>query len=167
VLDADGLNAFAGNLNSLLLSCKGNATVRRHRVRVLTPHPGEAARLLASSASKVQADRKGAVAQLAAKTGAVVLLKGAGTLVCDGERLFENTTGNPGMATGGSGDVLTGIIAALIGQGMTAFDAACLGAHLHGSAGDIVANDKGEASLVAGDLVEALAGAFLRLKKKR
>ena len=155
VLDADGLNAFIGNVSSLARSSAGN------RVRVLTPHPGEAARLLGSTASKIQSDRRAAVSELCAKTGAIVVLKGAGTLVCDGQRLYENLTGNAGMATGGTGDVLSGIIAAMIGQGMSPCDAACLGVYLHGISGDIAAQEKGQHSLIAGDLIEALPMAFL------
>jgi len=161
VLDADGLNAFVGNLSSLQRSTGGNASIPGGRLRVLTPHPGEAARLLGSTAAKIQADRRNAVLQLVEKTGAVVVLKGAGTLVSDGSHLYENKTGNAGMATGGTGDVLSGVIGALIGQYMSGFDAACLGVYLHGLAGDIVAREKGQHSLIAGDLVEALPAAFL------
>jgi len=164
VLDADGLNAFVGNLSSLLRSNGGK------RTRVLTPHPGEAARLLGTTPAKIQSTRRAAVAELCARSGAVVVLKGAGTLVCDGQRLYENATGNPGMATGGSGDVLTGIIAALAGQGMSGFDAACLGVYLHGVSGDIALKEKGPHSLIAGDLIEMLPQAFLahaRLKSTK
>jgi len=96
--------------------------------------------------------------------GTVVVLKGAGTIVTDGHRLYINKTGNPGMATGGSGDVLTGIIAALIGQGLSRFDASVLGVHLHGRAGDIAAAGLGEVSLVATDLIDALPRAFAKRK---
>ncbi|MCB9853398.1 MAG: NAD(P)H-hydrate dehydratase [Phycisphaerales bacterium] len=89
-----------------------------------------------------------------------ILLKGAGTLVCDGSRIFTNKTGNPGMATGGSGDVLTGIIAALVGQGMTPFDAAVLGAHVHGLAGDLTARVTTQTCLIATDLIQTLPRAF-------
>jgi ADP-dependent NAD(P)H-hydrate dehydratase len=94
--------------------------------------------------------------------GQVVLLKGAGTLVCDGRRLYTNETGNPGMASGGSGDVLTGLIAALIGQGLVSFEAACLGAYLHGLAGDMAARQLGEVSVMASDLIDQLPGAIAR-----
>ncbi|MCY3024043.1 MAG: NAD(P)H-hydrate dehydratase, partial [Planctomycetota bacterium] len=123
VLDADALNSFAGEMKLL----KAAQTKWSGRMLVLTPHPGEMARLLGVHARDVQADRAKAVEQAALATKAVVILKGAGTLVCDGQRLYANRTGNPGMATGGSGDVLTGVIAALVGQGLSPFDAACLG----------------------------------------
>jgi hypothetical protein len=106
--------------------------------KVLLPHPGESARLLSCTTDEVQRDREGAAAQLSAQSGAIAVLKGAGTIVCEGGRLYRNTTGNPGMATGGSGDVLAGLVAALLAQGMEPFDAACLSVHVHGKAGDRV-----------------------------
>ena len=156
VLDADGLNAFAGNPEAL------------REVRppcVLTPHPGELARLLSMSTAEVQADRLVAVRLLAARSGSIVILKGYRSLVChpDG-RVAINPTGNPGMATGGSGDVLTGLLAALIGQGLEPFCAARLGAFLHGEAGDIAAERVGEISLIASDIIEALPDAFSSLE---
>jgi NAD(P)H-hydrate epimerase len=90
----------------------------------------------------------------------VVVLKGNGTIVTDGRRLFVNRTGNPGMATGGAGDVLTGVIAAIIAQGLPPFEAAVLGVHAHGLAGDIARSHSGEVGLIAGDIVDALADAF-------
>lgn len=152
VLDADGLNAFAGRLEELA-ACPAPL--------VLTPHPGEAARLLGVSAADVQRDRAGAVSELARRSGATCLLKGAATLVAEGTRRARNGTGNSGMATGGSGDVLTGVIAALLAQGMAPFEAAVLGAHLHGRAGDLAAAVTGERSLIATDLLDHLQDAFL------
>jgi NAD(P)H-hydrate epimerase len=163
VLDADALNAFAGaRLKSLA------AAQRRWlgRMLVLTPHPGEMARLLSCTPRDIQADRPKAALALAQRVNAVVVLKGAGTLVSDGKRLYENRTGNPGMATGGTGDVLAGLIGALIGQGMAAFDAACLGAHLHGLAGDLAARRLGMWSLMAGDVAEELPHAFVTYAEK-
>ncbi len=93
----------------------------------------------------------------------VVLLKGVNTVVTDGRRIYVNNTGNPGMATGGAGDVLTGVIAALIGQKLPAFEAAQLGAYVHGLAGDIARDQNGEISLIAGDLVDSLPDAFYHL----
>ncbi len=152
VLDADGLNAFGGDpevLREIGPPC------------VLTPHPGELARLLGMSTADVQADRLAAVRTLAERSGAIVILKGYRSLVCDPQRTVAiNPTGNPGMATGGSGDVLTGLLAALIGQGMEPFAAARLGAFLHGEAGDIAAERVGEISLIASDIVDALPDAF-------
>ena len=95
---------------------------------------------------------------------AVVVLKGAGTVVTDGINLYKNKSGNPGMATGGSGDVLTGVIAALIGQDLSTLDAAILGVHIHGLAGDLAAKDLGEVSLMASDLIDYLPAAFRRLR---
>lgn len=147
VLDADALNVLAPVRR--VVTAPGGV--------VVTPHPGEAARLLGTDARAVQADRGAALARLCAATGAVVVLKGAATLVGDGERCFRNTTGNPGMATGGSGDVLAGLLGALLAQGMPPFDAACLAVHVHGRAGDLVADRLSEHGLVAADLPVAIA----------
>lgn len=112
----------------------------------------------------VQADRVRHAADLAATAeGLVVVLKGSGTVVTDGRRYQINTSGNPGMATGGSGDVLTGVIAALIGQRMSAFDAARLGVFVHGLAGDIARDDHGEVGMIAGDIVDTLPDAFAHI----
>lgn len=142
VLDADGLN---------LLS----KTPRRfQQPAVLTPHPGEAARLLESSIANVEADRFAAARTLAKRFNAVVVLKGAGTLIADVDgRLDVCPWGNPGMAAGGMGDLLTGIIAALLGQGCTAWEAACLGVALHARAGDCAAAQGGERGLLPSDLL--------------
>ena len=94
----------------------------------------------------------------------MLLLKGSGTLVTDGAKLYHNATGNPGMATGGSGDVLTGVIAALIGQGLSAFDAAVLGAWVHGRAGDLGAAILGQTALTAPDILDFLPAAFRELE---
>lgn len=148
VLDADGINALDSEPERLRA---------RRAPTILTPHPGEAARLLDwHNAAEVQGDRRRATQELHARSGAVVVLKGMGTLVHDGERMFENRSGNPGMATGGSGDVLTGIVTALLAQGMTPYDAACLAVAAHGRAGDLVASEGSEVGLVAGDLIAAL-----------
>ena len=147
VLDADALNLLA----PLDRSLPGPGPI------IITPHPGEAGRLLGSDSRSVQADREAAVLELSARAGAVAVLKGAGTLVSDGERLYQNQSGNPGLATGGSGDVLTGLMAALLAQGMAVFDAACFAVHVHGAAGDRVAARLSEAGLCAEDLPEAIA----------
>ncbi len=158
VLDADGLNAFGGALASL---------AERRGETVLTPHPGELARLLGVSTAEVVGDRVGAARRAAELAGAIVALKGHRTLVADPlGGVAVNPTGNPGMATGGSGDVLTGMIAALAGQGMGAALAARLGVYLHGLAGDLAARERGEISLSAGDLVERLPAAFERLASR-
>src|SRR5205807_8389049 len=108
----------------------------------------------------VQANRQELARRFAIENQVVLLLKGHGTLVTDGRRLYVNTTGNPGMATGGTGDVLTGLIAALLGQKLEPFAAAQLGVYLHGLAGDLARDDLGEVSLIASDLLDYLPRAF-------
>jgi NAD(P)H-hydrate epimerase len=153
VIDADGLNALAGQ-TELLSNLK--------RPVILTPHPGEFARLTGSETSSVQRDRVARAAELASRSDSlVIVLKGAGTVVSDGRRYYVNTTGNPGMATAGAGDVLTGVVAALLGQKLPAFEAAQLGVFIHGLAGDIARDQNGEVGLIAGDLVDALPDAFV------
>ena len=147
VLDADALNVLAP---------LGTRAFARAPL-LLTPHPGEAGRLLGVAATDVNRDRPGAIAELCRRSGAVVVLKGARTLVADGERIFTNTTGNPGLATGGSGDVLGGLLAALLAQGVPPFEAACLAVHVHGRAADRVAARVGEVGLIASDLPLAIA----------
>jgi NAD(P)H-hydrate epimerase len=151
VLDADGLNALQADTTPL----RGRAAPL-----VVTPHPGELARLLKCDVAKVQSQREEVAARFAEDHGLVLVLKGHGTLVTDGRRLYRNPTGNPGMSTGGTGDVLTGLIAALMGQRLDAFAAAQLGVYLHGLAGDLARDDLGEASLTASDLVDYLPRAF-------
>jgi len=150
VVDADGLNALAG---------RPAALTQPGGPRILTPHPGEFDRLLGTD-SVPPGQRDAAADGLAARCRAVVALKGHNTVITDGNRRAINTTGNPGMATGGSGDVLTGLIAALVAQGLEPFDAARLGVYLHGLAGDLAAGELGQESLIAGDLVRFLPEAF-------
>jgi NAD(P)H-hydrate epimerase len=107
-------------------------------------------------------DRQQQAIQLAQQTKTVVALKGAGTVVTDGDKVYINKTGNPGMATAGSGDVLTGAITALAGQGLSDFDATVLGVYIHGLAGDIAAEKLGQVSLIATDIIQALSDAFTR-----
>jgi ADP-dependent NAD(P)H-hydrate dehydratase len=153
VLDADGLNAFDEHPERL----------RRHKAPlILTPHPGEFARLVGLEIRAVQARRQSLAVRYAAAAGAVLVLKGYGTLVTDGKRVYRNETGNAGMATAGSGDVLTGLVAALLGQGLEPFAAAQLGVYLHGLAGDLARDEVGEPSLIASDLLHYLPRAFLR-----
>ncbi|MCU0727323.1 MAG: NAD(P)H-hydrate dehydratase [Planctomycetes bacterium] len=151
VLDADGLNCLAKAPN-MLRAAAGP--------RILTPHPGEAARLLGCPTAAIQADRHGAAETLARRYGAIVVLKGRGTVVSDGTTHFVNRTGNPGMATGGAGDVLTGLIGGLLAQHIAPFDAAILGVHLHGLAGDLAAARVGIHALIAGDILEHLPAAL-------
>ena len=147
VIDADALNAMA----PLRAPLPGEAD------KVILPHVGEAGRLLARDREDIQRDRAGSVAELAQRSGALAVLKGAGTLVTDGQRLYQNETGNPGLATGGSGDVLAGLLGALLAQGMTPFDATCLAVHSHGAAGDLLAERLSQAGLSAEDLPLAIA----------
>lgn len=152
----------AGALN-LLAEAKHAAPPNPQRI-VLTPHVGEAKRLLASRGHEVAIDtttaRREAACLLAEEFQCVVVLKGRGTLVTNGERLYINDTGNPGMATGGTGDVLTGVIAALLGQKMESFEAAILGVYLHGLAGDFAAEELGRLSMTAQDVIDYLPDAF-------
>jgi hydroxyethylthiazole kinase-like uncharacterized protein yjeF len=152
VIDADGLNAFGDRAADV---------ARAEAPRVLTPHIGEAARLLGATTAQVLADREGSVLELARKTQAVVVLKGAGSLVTDGARVYRNTTGNAGMATAGSGDVLTGTIASLLAQGLPAFEGAVLGVYLHGLAGDLAADELGQHGMIASDILAHLPHACL------
>ena len=156
VLDADALN--------LLASIPSFDIPNPARI-VLTPHTGEAKRLLASRRMDKNIEsgapsRRVAACTLAELFGTSVVLKGRGTIVTNGERIYTNHTGNAGMATGGTGDVLTGLIAALIGQRMQPFEAAILGVYLHGLAGDFAAEELGRLSLTALDLIDYLPEAF-------
>ncbi len=148
VIDADGLNALSGT-EDILAGCQAPI--------VLTPHPGEMARLMGIKTEEVQNNRVEIASEAAGKWNATVVLKGARTVIAgpDGS-LYINPTGNPGMASGGTGDVLTGIIAGLLGQGLTPLQAAVAGVYFHGLAGDLAANEKGMLSLVAGDLLDFL-----------
>jgi len=138
VLDADGLTWLAQN-------------PQLHPARILTPHPGEAARLLSCTISEIQQDRLAAVRALQAKYGGVVILKGAGSLIADDARCWLCSAGNPGMATAGMGDVLSGLIGALLVQGVPMFEAAALSVSLHARAGDMAA-ERGERGLLASEL---------------
>jgi ADP-dependent NAD(P)H-hydrate dehydratase len=151
VLDADGVNALQQHADRL----RG-----RTAPVVLTPHPGEFARLVGLDVPAVQARRRELAVRFAAEHGVVLVLKGHGTVVTDGRRVFVNATGNPGMATGGTGDVLTGLVAALLAQGLEPFAAAQLGVYLHGLAGDLARDAVGEAALIATDLVTYLPAAL-------
>ncbi|MGA8274025.1 MAG: NAD(P)H-hydrate dehydratase, partial [Candidatus Sulfotelmatobacter sp.] len=155
VVDADGLNAFEGQTTDL--NGKG-------RTLVITPHPGEMARLTGLSIAEVQADRLGVARKFAREHELIVVLKGHRTLVVrpDGEA-WVNTTGNPGMATGGTGDILTGMVAGMIAQHTKdTFTAVLAAVHLHGLAGDVMRESVGEHSLVATDLLKGLPQAFRR-----
>jgi len=160
VLDADGLNAFESARTALGERAAGP--------RVLTPHVGEMARLTGRTAAEIEANRIDLAREWAERWQSVVVLKGAPTVTAgpDGSATV-NPSGNPGMATAGAGDVLTGVIASLMAQGIAPEGAACLGAFAHGMAGDIVAGTKGPMGLVAGDIAEALPEALLGLVRVR
>lgn len=142
VIDADGLNLLANYPN-----------YHYHSNRILTPHPGEAARLLKCSTAEIAADRFAAVKEIQAIYGGVIVLKGAGTLIFDGKEMFVSTTGNPGMASGGMGDALAGIIGGLLAQGFSLLQATKTGVYLHGAAADFAAAQDGERGLLASDLM--------------
>ncbi len=149
VLDADALNLLAKTpeiLSEQPQDETGNVP------RILTPHPGEFGRLIGRPVSEIEQNRESFAAEFAEKHGVVLVLKGRHTIITDGERMAQNTTGNSGLATGGSGDVLTGLIASLLGQGLSAFDAAHLGVHLHGLAAELAARELSEAGLISSDL---------------
>jgi hydroxyethylthiazole kinase-like uncharacterized protein yjeF len=158
VLDADALNlvALEGNLQVALASRSG--------ATVLTPHPAEAARLLDCATAAIQADRIAAAREIASRYNAHVALKGCGTIVStpDG-RWFVNTTGNPGLASAGTGDVLTGFVTALLAQGWPAHEALLAAVHLHGIAADeLVASGIGPIGLTAGELIDSARACFNR-----
>lgn len=162
VLDADGLN----NLAKL-----GSRVGKPACPLVMTPHPGEYARLAAASNIDTDpvdpAQRPAAAARLAERYGAVVVLKGRHTIVSDGDRRYVNQTGNPALSTAGSGDILTGMVASLMAQGMDRFDAAVLGVHLHGLAADIWAEQFGPVGLMARDLAELIPEAMHRYRESQ
>jgi NAD(P)H-hydrate epimerase len=151
VIDADGLN---------VLSPFTEEFAERGEELILTPHPGEFARLTGQPVPRTQPDRVAAAVAFAKRFGVVLLLKGANTVVTDGGGVYVNSTGNPGMATGGVGDVLPGVVAARVGQNLGAFGAAALGAWVHGRAGDHAAADLGQTALTAADLLSYLPAAF-------
>ena len=156
VIDADGLNGLGGDVSPLT---KSTASV------IITPHPGEMGRLLRKTTREVQSRRIGVAREAASQTGTVVVLKGARTVISDPEgNVYVNPTGNPGMASGGMGDVLTGMLASFIGQGLTELEAAKAGAYIHGLAGDIAVESRGEMGLMATDLLDNLPQAIKRLR---
>lgn len=154
IIDADGINSIAANINVLKERTGGN------KQTVITPHPLEFSRISGLSADEIQADRIGVAKRFAAEYGVVVLLKGAYSIISDGSETLVNPTGNAALAKGGSGDVLTGIIAAMLAQGVPALSAAASGAYCHGFAADLLAEEKSPASIIAGDIIEALPRVF-------
>jgi len=151
VLDADGLN--------VLLTIPEELASRKSPI-VMTPHPGEFAHLLGITTAEVQANRQALAVEFAKRWHVILLLKGHGTIVTDGNRVYMNATGNPGMATGGSGDVLTGLTAAFLMQGLPVFEATVLAAWVHGRAGDLAADSVGQVAMTASDILSHLPTAI-------
>jgi NAD(P)H-hydrate epimerase len=164
VVDADALNVLGGEIEAL---------AARRGPLVLTPHPGEAARLLGREIPRDDSGRSLAASEISRRARAVCCLKGHRTVVADGERVYVNETGNPGMATAGAGDVLAGILGAYLApcadrrapkdSGWTPFEAAASAVHVHGLAGDLAAAELGRRAVVASDLVRHLPAAQARL----
>ncbi len=156
IIDADGLNAFAKNREAL---------AGEHSKLILTPHPGEFKRLIDEEIPDDLFDKYNMVRAYAKKYNSVIVLKGSPTIVVDTNgQLFLNPTGNNGMATGGTGDVLSGIIGSFLAQGLSPLDSAIAGVYIHGLCGDLAVDDYGERSLLAGDLIEYLPEAFILLE---
>jgi NAD(P)H-hydrate epimerase len=154
VLDADALNVLDARRRWRLK--------QRSAPALFTPHPGEMGRLIGRDTAAVQADRRETALAFARDHGGVLVLKGAETLVTDGQRLYTNTTGNPGLATGGTGDVLAGLLAGLLTQGLPPFESAVLAVYSHGLAGDLARDAKGEVALIATDVLAQLPAALRR-----
>ncbi|MFZ3089623.1 MAG: NAD(P)H-hydrate dehydratase [Nitrospirota bacterium] len=156
VIDADGINALAGHAD-ILKKARGQV--------IITPHPGEMARMVNSSAAEINRDRAAIARRFSEQYNVITVLKGAGTIIAEPSGdIYINSTGNPGMASGGTGDVLTGMIAGLIAQRSPSPDAAIAGVFLHGLAGDLAAKDRGEAGLIAGDVIEKIPEAIKSMK---
>jgi hydroxyethylthiazole kinase-like uncharacterized protein yjeF len=151
VVDADGLNAIAGHLSVL----------PKRPAAILTPHPGEMARLLGVKVSQVQKDRKKVAKEFVNRYNVILVLKGRETIVAERiSGIYLNKTGNPGMAKAGSGDVLTGIIAAFLAQGLKSFEAAKYAVYLHGLAGDLAAKEKTQLAMIATDIIAKIPQAI-------
>jgi len=157
IVDADGLNVAAEH--NLFAS-------RSEWPCVITPHPGEFSRLTGRSISEIERHREEMAQEFAAQHQLIVALKGPGTIVTDGTRWFRNSTGNSGMATGGTGDVLTGIVTSLLGQHLPAFEATAISVHVHGMAGDIAAERFTQRGMIASDLLNCLPEAWRRLENQ-
>lgn len=157
IIDADALNALCKSLKSL---------IKTNTLKILTPHPGEMSRLIGQQKRSIEKNRREIASAFAQKYNCVLLLKGAKTIVASpGRKVYTNTTGNAGMATAGSGDVLTGMIAAFIAQGLSGFEAAQYGAYLHGKAGDLAAKAKARLSMTASDIIECIPKAIKSSQK--
>lgn len=155
VLDADALNIVADKLSILK---KAKAPL------ILTPHPGEMSKLIKVKTKNIQNNRKKVASEFAKKHNVTIVLKGHNTVIANAKgKVHINKTGNPGMATAGSGDVLTGIIGSFLAQGMSPFKAAKIGTYIHGLAGDLAAKEIGEISLVAGDILKKVPQAIKKI----
>jgi NAD(P)H-hydrate epimerase len=164
VVDADALNALAIARNS-----QPDLFAHPAGPRILTPHPGEFSRLTElpiAADERERAERAAALCRSDPSGRTLVVLKGHRTVIAEARRYATNSTGNPGMATGGSGDCLTGVIAGLLAQGLAPWDAARLGVHAHGLAGDLAANVHGQIALIATDLIEHLGSAFEQVGRR-
>lgn len=157
IIDADGINCIASDIDILL---------KKKTDIILTPHPGEMARLTGRTSADINRNRFSSAADFAEKYGVTVVLKGAGTVIADSYCTAVNATGNPGMSKGGSGDVLAGIIASLAAQGYDTFDAARFAVYVHGLAGDIAAENYGHEAMLPRDIVDALSDSFRIIKEK-
>ncbi len=155
LVDADGINAIAQNID-ILRNTKAQV--------VLTPHLKEMSRLNRMSVQEIAEKREEVALNFAREYSCTVVLKGKNTVVTDGDRLFINPTGNPGMAKGGSGDVLSGIIASLMAQGVGVFESACLGVYIHGLSGDIASSRLSKTSMLPSDIVSCLCDTFKELE---
>jgi ADP-dependent NAD(P)H-hydrate dehydratase / NAD(P)H-hydrate epimerase len=158
VIDADGLNAIKGNLSILSKITEKNSAL------IMTPHPKEMSRLTGLSVEEIQKNRKKISLDFATKHKVTLVLKGFETIVASfNGNIYINKTGNPGMATAGSGDVLTGIIASFLAQGLNAFEAAKTGVYLHGVAGDLAVKEKTQISLIASDIIDKIPNAIKKM----
>jgi hydroxyethylthiazole kinase-like uncharacterized protein yjeF len=155
VIDADGLNALTDKPE----------IIQKMNPAVLTPHSAEMARLLKTTPTKIQFNRKEKAIEAAKRFQAVIVLKGYQTIVTDGEEIYINNTGNPGMATAGSGDVLTGMIATFLAHKFSPFESAQLAVYLHGFAGDLAVEELGESSLIATDIIDFIPQAFKKFSQ--
>ncbi len=156
VLDADALNNLVSHADLLQ---------QRTGITIITPHPGEFGRLTQKTSSEILENKIDLAGEFSRGHRCIVVLKFARTIVTDGAHFFINTTGNPGMATGGSGDVLTGVIAGLLAQNFSAWEAASIGVWAHGCAGDLAANEIGEMGLIASDLIPQLPKVWKTLQQ--
>jgi NAD(P)H-hydrate epimerase len=158
VIDADALLAFGEEPDAL---------ATRRAPTIVTPHPGEAVALIGGSPAEINADRPEAARRLAARTGAVAVLKGAATVIADAERVVVNPTGGPLLASGGTGDVLSGLLGGLLSQGVPAFEAAALGVWVHGRAADRLAVRLGPGGALAGEVADAVPETVAELRGSR